>query len=121
MTREKKIRIYRHLWDILERIYRELHDGGVSDTALRGHWREVHSFFLINSRVIEADDRTVFREYIVTLQSLRFLNGHEGGTIGMAPSQTLLRAAAICEMREHEATQLRRAVWHRVCRILPSG
>ena len=119
---ENRIRVYRHLWNSLERVYRELQDGGgASDAAMRRHWREVYAFFLKNGRVIEPGDWLVVREYIVILQQLRFVNGHERSAIGKATSQTLSRPSMRCATQALEANQLRSAVRQLVRRIVPSG
>jgi hypothetical protein len=120
-SRAAKTRVYRHLWDSLEKLYRELGDGEASNDALRTLFREAYAFFLSNARVIEAGDRVVFGRYIHALQCLRFVNGQEGSVIGKVSPQTSPWSLEICAMRANEATQLRSAVWQRVCHILRSG
>jgi len=88
-SRANKIRVYRHLWDRLEKLYRELGDGAASKAALRALFREAYTFFLRNAAVIEAGDRIVFGQYLHTLQCLRFAHGRE---------ESLMKAASFADV-----------------------
>ena len=52
-SHENELRVYRHLWDSLEKLYRELGDGDASNATLRSRFREAYTLFLRNARVIE--------------------------------------------------------------------
>ena len=109
-SRANKIRVYRHLWDRLEKLYRELGDGAASKAALRALFREAYTFFLRNAAVIEAGDRIVFGQYPHTLQCLRFAHGREESLMKAASSQTLAWTLALRNASERSNATAWRSV-----------